>query len=51
MKTSGADAVVMSGSGPTVFSLVQQESRADRIYNSLRGFCEEVYVVRMLGYS
>ncbi|GGM36735.1 4-diphosphocytidyl-2-C-methyl-D-erythritol kinase [Paraliobacillus quinghaiensis] len=51
MISSGADAVVMSGSGPTVFSLVQQESRADRIYNSLRGFCEEVYVVRILGYS
>lgn len=49
MITSGADAVLMSGSGPTVFSLVSQESRAGRIYNSLRGFCEEVYVVRMLG--
>ncbi|MCT2534319.1 4-(cytidine 5'-diphospho)-2-C-methyl-D-erythritol kinase [Aquibacillus koreensis] len=50
MELSGADAVLMSGSGPTVFSLVKQESRACRIYNSLRGFCEEVYVVRMLGY-
>lgn len=49
MLRSGADAVLMSGSGPTVFGLVQQESRADRIYNSLRGFCEEVYVVRLLG--
>ncbi|UOQ83845.1 4-(cytidine 5'-diphospho)-2-C-methyl-D-erythritol kinase [Gracilibacillus salinarum] len=49
MIRSGADAVLMSGSGPTVFGLVQQESRADRIYNSLRGFCEEVYVVRLLG--
>ncbi len=49
MLHSGADAVLMSGSGPTVYGLVQQESRADRIYNSLRGFCEEVYVVRILG--
>ncbi|GAE94177.1 4-diphosphocytidyl-2-C-methyl-D-erythritol kinase [Gracilibacillus boraciitolerans JCM 21714] len=49
MKRFGADAVLMSGSGPTVFGLVQQESRADHIYNSLRGFCEEVYVVRLLG--
>jgi len=49
MIASGADAVLMSGSGPTVFSLTQQESRANRIYNSLRGFCQEVYVVRMLG--
>ncbi|WP_186575703.1 4-(cytidine 5'-diphospho)-2-C-methyl-D-erythritol kinase [Aquibacillus kalidii] len=50
MESSGADAVLMSGSGPTVFSLVKQESRAYRIYNSLRGFCNEVYVVRTLGY-
>ncbi|WP_066185706.1 MULTISPECIES: 4-(cytidine 5'-diphospho)-2-C-methyl-D-erythritol kinase [Gracilibacillus] len=49
MKQSGADAVLMSGSGPTVFGLVQQETRANRIYNSLRGFCEEVYIVRILG--
>ncbi len=45
----GADNVLMSGSGPTVFGLTKQKSRADRIYNSLRGFCDEVYVVRMLG--
>ncbi|ENH97616.1 4-diphosphocytidyl-2-C-methyl-D-erythritol kinase [Gracilibacillus halophilus YIM-C55.5] len=51
MRHSGADAVLMSGSGPTVFGLVQQEKKAERIYNSLRGFCEQVYVVRMLGES
>ena len=50
MERSGADAALMSGSGPTVFSLVKQESRAHRIYNSLRGFCDEVYIVRMVGY-
>ncbi|WP_163539373.1 4-(cytidine 5'-diphospho)-2-C-methyl-D-erythritol kinase [Gracilibacillus sp. YIM 98692] len=49
MVDSGADAVLMSGSGPTVFGLVKHESRAMRLYNSLRGFCEEVFVVRMLG--
>lgn len=49
MNEFGADAVLMSGSGPTVFGLVQQESRAHRIYNGLRGFCDEVYVIRMLG--
>ncbi|QST00127.1 4-(cytidine 5'-diphospho)-2-C-methyl-D-erythritol kinase [Pontibacillus sp. ALD_SL1] len=49
MHEFGADAVLMSGSGPTVFGLVQHESRAQRIYNGLRGFCDEVYVVRMLG--
>ncbi|TGB00822.1 4-(cytidine 5'-diphospho)-2-C-methyl-D-erythritol kinase [Halobacillus salinus] len=50
MRQGGADAVLMSGSGPTVFALVEQDARAQRIYNSLKGFCEEVYIVRMLGY-
>lgn len=49
MKEFGADGVLMSGSGPTVFALVNQESRARRIVNSLRGFCQQVYCVRMLG--
>lgn len=49
MLQSGADAVLMSGSGPTVFGLVQHESRVNRIYNGLRGFCDEVYAVRLLG--
>ncbi|MEG0384745.1 4-(cytidine 5'-diphospho)-2-C-methyl-D-erythritol kinase [Solibacillus cecembensis] len=49
MQRFGADAVLMSGSGPTVFGLVDHEARVSRIYNGLRGFCEEVYVVRMLG--
>ncbi|MFF5997074.1 4-(cytidine 5'-diphospho)-2-C-methyl-D-erythritol kinase [Lysinibacillus sp. KU-BSD001] len=49
MQRFGADAVLMSGSGPTVFGLVDSETRATRVYNGLRGFCEEVYVVRMLG--
>lgn len=49
MQRFGADAVLMSGSGPTVFGLVESEARVSRIYNGLRGFCEEVYVVRMLG--
>ncbi|KHE71579.1 4-(cytidine 5'-diphospho)-2-C-methyl-D-erythritol kinase [Halobacillus sp. BBL2006] len=50
MRQAGADAVLMSGSGPTVFSLVDQDARAQRIYNSLKGFCHEVYMVRLLGY-
>lgn len=45
----GADAVLMSGSGPTVFALVQHDSRLQRIYNGLRGFCDQVFAVRMLG--
>ncbi|MBC1234793.1 4-(cytidine 5'-diphospho)-2-C-methyl-D-erythritol kinase [Listeria booriae] len=42
----GVDTALMSGSGPTVFALVKQYSRAKRVYNGLRGFCEEVYLVR-----
>ena len=44
----GADAAQMSGSGPTVFGISQKKSRATHIYNSLRGFCKEVYIVRAL---
>ncbi len=44
----GADGVLMSGSGPTVFGLVLKESKVTRIYNGLRGFCKEVYAVRLL---
>lgn len=49
MKRFGADATLMSGSGPTVFGLVDSEARVSRIYNGLRGFCEEVFAVRILG--
>jgi 4-diphosphocytidyl-2-C-methyl-D-erythritol kinase len=44
----GADGVLMSGSGPTVFGLVSKQAKLPRIYNGLRGYCKEVYVVRML---
>lgn len=49
MKRFGADAVLMSGSGPTVFALVQHDSRMQRIYNGLKGYCNQVYAVRILG--
>lgn len=45
----GADGVLMSGSGPTVFSLVRTDSQVKRLVNSLRGFCKQVFAVRMLG--
>lgn len=48
MEKLGAEGVLMSGSGPTVFCLVSKESKIARIYNGLRGFCKEVYAVRML---
>ncbi len=49
MKRFGADAVLMSGSGPTVFGLVQHDSRMQRVYNGLRGFCDQVFAVRLVG--
>lgn len=49
MKSMGANGVLMSGSGPTVYGLVKQENKARSIYNGMRGFCAEVYLVRILG--
>lgn len=48
MMRLGADGVLMSGSGPTVFGLCAKESKAVRVTNGLRGFCKEVYAVRLL---
>ncbi|QQP70366.1 4-(cytidine 5'-diphospho)-2-C-methyl-D-erythritol kinase [Carnobacterium sp. CS13] len=44
----GADTALMSGSGPTIFALCRKYSRAQRVYNGLKGFCNEVYLVRTL---
>lgn len=44
----GADAALMSGSGPTIFALVRLETRVTRLVNALRGFCRDVYAVRLL---
>lgn len=49
MNQLGAAGVLMSGSGPTIYGLVAHEAKAKRLYNGLRGFCDEVHVVRMLG--
>lgn len=48
IKAFGGDGVLMSGTGPTVYALVNKESKLKRIYNGLRGFCKEVYAVRLL---
>lgn len=48
MKKFGADGVLMSGSGPTVYALTQKDSRVQRMYNGLKGFCRDVHVVRCL---
>lgn len=49
MEHLGAPGVLMSGTGPTVYGLVQQHQKAKQIYNGMRGFCNEVYLVRHLG--
>ncbi|MBS3678625.1 4-(cytidine 5'-diphospho)-2-C-methyl-D-erythritol kinase [Ornithinibacillus massiliensis] len=49
MLHAGASGVLMSGSGPTVYGLVEQQSKAQRIYNGMKGFCQEVYLVRLIG--
>lgn len=49
MKHVGAPGVLMSGSGPTIYGLVENQNKAKRIYNGMRGFCDEVYLVRLLG--
>lgn len=43
----GCDTSQMSGSGPTVFGVCRTESRAKRVYNSLSGFCHEVYLTQV----
>ena len=48
MKKQGLEGVLMSGSGPTVYGLTEQLTKAERAVNGLRGFCQEVYLVRLL---
>lgn len=48
MLKAGADVALMTGSGPTVFALCQTEKQANRVVNSMKGFCKEVYKVRTL---
>jgi len=40
----GGQLVMMSGSGPTVFALVEREQRARRMYTALRSTVKEVYL-------
>jgi 4-diphosphocytidyl-2-C-methyl-D-erythritol kinase len=45
-KKYGADIAQMSGTGPTVFGICKTERQAKHVFNSIRGFCSEVYIVR-----
>lgn len=44
----GSDAVLMSGTGPTVFAIVKNQKKAQRLYNSVKGFCEKVHLVQFI---
>lgn len=46
MLNSGALGAAMSGSGPTVFGIFEDESAAKACYNSLKGQMDEVFLCR-----
>lgn len=46
LEHSGADAVFMTGTGPTMVGLFKKQKRALRAINALRGFCKEIYLTR-----
>ncbi|MCL0312858.1 4-(cytidine 5'-diphospho)-2-C-methyl-D-erythritol kinase [Apilactobacillus sp. TMW 2.2459] len=48
MLNYGADSAQMSGTGPTVFGVCKTEQSAKHVFNSIRGFCSEVYLVHSL---
>lgn len=49
MSNTGVDAALMSGSGPTIYGIVQKERQAKQVYNALMGCCNDVYIARLLG--
>ncbi len=46
MRKSGADACCMSGSGPTVFGLFSDASKANDCYNKLKSKYNQVYICK-----
>ncbi len=48
MQKFGAQVAQMSGTGPTVFAVANRESRARRIYNGVRGFVQETFIVHIV---
>lgn len=47
MRRIGAEGILMSGSGPTVFALTQRETRMQRLLNGMKGYCPQVFAVRL----
>ncbi|OFK17950.1 hypothetical protein HMPREF2829_08065 [Aerococcus sp. HMSC072A12] len=48
MQKFGTQGVTMTGTGSTVIGFAPSLNRAKHVYNALRGFCKEVYVVPVL---
>lgn len=48
MLNFGVDVVLMIGSGLIVFLMCFIEKKVDCVFNSMKGFCKEVYKVRLL---
>jgi len=48
MLSLGAKASLMSGSGTTVFGICENQIQAKRVFNGIKGFNSEVYLVRLL---
>ncbi|TLG73837.1 4-(cytidine 5'-diphospho)-2-C-methyl-D-erythritol kinase [Culicoidibacter larvae] len=46
MDASTTQGVLMSGSGPTMYALFSSENQATRLFNSLKGFCDDVYLTK-----
>ncbi|HCX65343.1 MAG TPA: hypothetical protein DHN33_09060 [Eubacteriaceae bacterium] len=46
LKTSGAQAALMSGSGPSVYGLFREQEAAKKAYDYFRGSYKEVFVVK-----
>jgi 4-diphosphocytidyl-2C-methyl-D-erythritol kinase len=44
----GAKVALMSGSGPTVFGICENQAKAKRVFNGIKGFNSEVYLARLL---
>ncbi|MDR1521951.1 MAG: 4-(cytidine 5'-diphospho)-2-C-methyl-D-erythritol kinase [Streptococcaceae bacterium] len=44
----GAKVALMSGSGPTVFGICENQTRAKRVFNGVKGFNSDVYLTRLL---
>lgn len=48
MQKFGAEGVMVTGTGSTIIGFTQNERRAKRIVNALKGFCDKVYLTTSL---